>query len=360
MWGAIYATGTLSSALLMFSYGGVVDRYNIKTLTTITFIAFSVFCFMMMTVSSLWVLPIIIFGLRFCGQGFLSHISIVLAGKWFVRNRGKTVAISGMGFSLAEAFYPFLFVSIMATLGWRLSWGLAGVILLIIMFIIRPLLTVERKTSSQELKIFGKQTGMKGRHWKRSEVLKSWVFWALLPAVIAQSMFGTTYFFQQVHLTEFKGWELQTFAAMVPFYTVTSLISLFGVGFLIDKYKTGRVLPFCLLPGVIGFTTAASTNSIMGAALAFSFLGMLQGISTAVAGAFWPEYFGTKYLGSVRAVASSTIVFASALGPLISGILLDNRVNLNIQFYGMAFFLLLFTLGLISITLFAKINDKES
>jgi MFS family permease len=167
-------------------------------------------------------------------------------------------------------------------------------------------------------------------------------------------MFGTTYFFQQVHLAESKNWELRTFVALIPFYTITSLISLFSVGFLIDKYRTTPILPFCLLPGVIGFVLAAGSQSIIGAALAFSLLGILQGMNTAIAGAFWPEYFGTKHLGSIRAVATSAIVFASAIGPLFSGLLLDNQINLNSQFYGMAFFMLLFSGGLIAITLFAK------
>ena len=73
MWGGIYAIGTLSSAILMFRFGGLVDRYNVKTLSTILLISLSAFCFMMMNVSTIWFLPIIIFGLRFCGQGFLSR-----------------------------------------------------------------------------------------------------------------------------------------------------------------------------------------------------------------------------------------------------------------------------------------------
>ena len=52
---------------------------------------------------------------------------------------------------------------------------------------------------------------------------------------------------------------------------------------------------------------------------------------------FGQNIFGTKYLGDVRAIATSFMVIASALGPFISGLMLDNQINLNTQFIMMSF-----------------------
>ena len=51
-----------------------------------------------------------------------------------------------------------------------------------------------------------------GKHWTKSEVLKSWISWPMLIAIMAQSMFGTIFFFQQVTLGIEKGWEINQFA----------------------------------------------------------------------------------------------------------------------------------------------------
>ena len=88
----------------------------------------------------------------------------------------------------------------------------------------------------------------------------------------------------------------------------------------------------------------------------FSLLGIMQGISNSLSGTFWPEYFGTKYLGDVRAIATSFMVIASALGPFISGLMLDNQINLNTQFIMMSSIMSLSTIGLFYLSKKTKKN----
>ena len=44
---------------------------------------------------------------------------------------------------------------------------------------------------------------------------------------------------------------------------------------------------------------------------------------------FWPNYFGTKNLGSIRSLSTSSMVFGTALGPVIVGQLLDLNISYN-------------------------------
>jgi MFS family permease len=62
----------------------------------------------------------------------------------------------------------------------------------------------------------------------------------------------------------------------------------------------------------------------------------MQGAGSAVLGAFWPEYYGTRHLGAIRSVATSLMVFATALGPVITGALIDAGVDYDRQLQGMA------------------------
>ena len=129
MWGIIYATGTLSAATLMLIVGGVADNYRARPLTLTIMALFMLSSLLMATVSSIWLLPIIIFGLRFCGQGMLSHLAMVFAGRWFSKNRGRTIGIASLGLSISEAFFPYLFVFITGIIGWRGSWGIATILI---------------------------------------------------------------------------------------------------------------------------------------------------------------------------------------------------------------------------------------
>ena len=174
-------------------------------------------------------------------------------------------------------------------------------------------------------------------------------------AIVVHSMFLTIFFFQQVTLGIENNWSASQFAILIPFYTFTSIISTFLTGYIIDKFGVRTVLPYYQIPGVLGFLSMIFLKDPIFFVIPFSLLGIMQGISNSLSGTFWPEYFGTKYLGDVRAIATSFMVIASALGPFISGLMLDNQINLNTQFIMMSFVMSLSAIGLI----YLSINTKE-
>ena len=178
-WGLIYSGGTLTSAIAMLCFGGLVDRYKITLNIKIVVVALSFLCLSMTFVNTIWILPVIIFGLRFFGQGMLIHIPAVAIGKWYGKNKGKALSISIMGFSLGEAIFPVIFVSLFIVLGWRNSWIIGMIILLLVLPIILRLLSNERVPNSRDENI-ANQYGMKNKHWTRKDVLKNWVFWAVI------------------------------------------------------------------------------------------------------------------------------------------------------------------------------------
>ena len=58
---------------------------------------------------------------------------------------------------------------------------------------------------------------------------------------------------------------------------------------------------------------------------------MMSFISLGFVGALWAEMYGTVHLGSIRALASSALVAASAIGPGIAGYLIDAGIDLDQQ-----------------------------
>jgi MFS family permease len=344
-WGFIYSGGTLASAIAMLCFGGYVDKYKITLNIKIVIISLSLVCLTMTFVSLVWLLPLIIFGLRFFGQGMLIHIPAVAIGKWYGKNKGKALSLSIMGFSIGEAIFPVIFVSLIMLIGWRNSWLVGTVILLFILPIIIKLLSNERVPNSKQENL-SDQFGMGSKHWKRRDVLKNWVFWAVIIPFLIPPIFSTAFFFNMVHLTEVKNWSLITFTSLFPFYTGMSIITTLASGWMLDKFGVEKILPFYLIPMATGLLIFSYSNTYLTAAIGFGFLGMTQGLAMTIGGTFWPTYYGTKNLGSVRSLSTSTMVFGTAIGPAVVGKLLDIDVNYNFILLGMSVLAVIASLSL--------------
>ena len=69
-------------------------------------------------------------------------------------------------------------------------------------------------------------------------------------------------------------------------------------------------------------------------------LGFSYGMTSTLFGAIWPEVYGTKHLGSLRAVTMSLMVFMSAAGPGLTGWLIDVGIPFAEQLIYMGVFCL--------------------
>ena len=87
------------------------------------------------------------------------------------------------------------------------------------------------------------------------------------------------------------------------------------------------LLPIVLLP-LGAACLVLGTVELQWSAFAFmALLGVSNGLSTTLFGAVWPEIYGLKNLGSIRALIVSASVLASAIGPGLTGYLIDRGVN---------------------------------
>ena len=328
-WGGTYTIGTMMSAALMLWAGALVDKTTVRQGASVVLAMFAMVCVLMSVNQSAILLIFIVFGLRFCGQGMLSHIPMVAAGRWFAARRGRAVAIIALGFSLGEASLPFLFVAISEVIGWRQSWMIAAMLALLLIPIVRLLLRKERTPEGQAEIQTG--AGMDGRHWTRREAVTHWLFWMMVPAFMMLPVFSTALFFQQVHLTETKGWSLVGFVAFIPVASGMTILTMLVTGPAIDRFGTRVFVMIFLLPMVIAFLVFGFGTGMETAGIGFALMGISQGMNAALAGTFWPEFYGTRHLGAIRSVATSFMVFSSALGPGLTGLLIDLGYPFEVQ-----------------------------
>lgn len=348
-WGGVYTVSTTASAAVMFWAGSLTDHFRVRLLALFVFPALAAVCVAMALSSSLLFLLLSVFLLRLLGQGMMSQLAVTAMARWFDARRGLALSIAAMGFAIGQAVLPVLLAGLLVFMDWRLIWSACAALLFAILPIVIWLLKAER--TPQSLAKESPTTGMGGRHWTRGEVIQSPIFWLLLPMLLGPPSWGTALFFQQVHIAEVKGWPLVEYLGLIPLLTVVAVTTTLLSGQLIDRFGSAKLIHIYLLPWILGFAILAGATTLTAAAAAFVVFGVSMGLQATVIAAFWAEFFGTRFIGAIKATSTSIMVFGSAIGPGISGAFIDFGIGFPAQmpwiaaYFSAAFILVLFAVA---------------
>lgn len=345
---------TLASAATLVFLGRVLDRFPISNISLLVIICLAAACVGMSFVNSVAMLVVVLYCLRLFGQGMMTHTSQTAMGKWYSANRGKAISLTSPGHQIGEAILPTAVIGLTAWVGWRQTWLLAAACLVIFALpAIVALMKVER--IPQSLKGSSNEDEINVRHWTVSEVLADTTFWILLIGILGPAFIGTSVFFQQDHIVEIKSWDPKSYVASFIFLAIaTILFTLIGGG-LVDRFNSKILLPTFLLPMGIGCFVLGWGSGIWAIFVFMGLLGWSYGFSSALSGTLWPEIYGTKYLGSVRAICSAAMVFASALGPGLTGLGIDLKFDFQRQLILMGVYCILVSiLMLVAARILAK------
>jgi MFS family permease len=333
-WGLIYMLGTGLSAVVMVFAGGLADRFRVRVLGLGVIALLAMACLAMAFNPWAAALPLVIFALRFTGQGMTSHVATVAMVRWFVAARGRALAVATMGFMTAEALLPISFVWLKTRFEWQHLWIVAALFCLACLPVLHRLLRLER--TPQSAAESSATIGMNGQHWTRAMALRHPLFWALTPAMMFFPAFGTAFWFHQVHFASIKGWDHLALVAIFPLGTLTFGLSTIFYGWAIDRLGAARLLPVYLIPLVFAFSLHAYADTIVWAAVGVILMGMAGGGQATIPSAVWAEFYGTRHLGSIKSAVAAVMVLGSAIGPGLSGWLIDAGIGFEVQLYGFA------------------------
>lgn len=330
-WGAIYTVATLASAATLIFAGTLADRFRVARLAALILIGYAAIAVGMAINDNVYVLVFLIFGLRFCGQGMISHVGITAMARWFRAHRGRAVAIAGLGYSVGEATLPAAAALAEPLIGWRTTWLIVAALLI---FAFLPFITwlARDERSPRGTADSDHHPGRDGHTWTRREVLHHRLFLALMPAVIANSFIGTVIFFQIAHIASTMGWQKLEMTAAYPVYAGTTICVSLLAGWAVDRWGPDRLLPWFLLPVGMGVAFIGPFPGLWSWFVALGLCGMTTGMAHAVWGAYWAEIYGTRHIGGIKAIASSAMVVGSAIGPGVTGLVID----LGVGFAGQA------------------------
>ena len=333
LWGMVYMIGTIGSAALLPWTGGLIDRFVLRRYTLAACLLLVFACAYITTTTGPVTLVLAIFLLRHAGQGLISHISITSMARYFDRERGRAIAFASLGFTVGEAILPIIAVSAIALIGWRWTYGAAAVLVGLtviptVIWLLKGHDTVHSR--SIEVSKTANHTAQRTvRSWTRREVLRHYIFYFLMPGVLAFSMIGTALFFHHLNLADEKGWSHAWITGNYSLFAATTVVTLIVAGTLVDRLTAIRIMPYLLSPLVLAMVTIGLIDSMWGVIPYMLLMGIQSGFYFPVMSALWAELYGVDHIGAIKSLNASAMVLSSAIGPVLMGWLADLGVPLS-------------------------------
>ena len=320
--GSIYASATLCSSLLLIWVGKKIDDVNIFKFAFFVTILLSFACFFFSRITSVFLLFIGIFLMRFSGQGMMSHTASTTISRYFTKTRGRALSISWFGLSSAEFIMPVLMVYLLTIIDWQNLWIIFSITVLIILPIASFLLIKNLNLDSREANDENKKE-VEIKQWKRREVIKDYRFYIISSNMLAMPWIFTGFAVFQSFVQTSKGWGPYVIAQSFMSYSIFSVLTLFLSGFLIDKYSSRKLLIYMNIPLLLSVIVLFFFDTPVTAFVFLGLVGISNGFANILGSSTWAELYGVKYLGSIKALTTALMVFATAFGTALFGYLID-------------------------------------
>ena len=327
--GSIYATATLLSSFLLIWVGKKIDDINIFKFAFFVTLLLSFSCFFFSKISSITFLFVAIFLMRFSGQGMMSHTATTTISRYFTKSRGKALSTGWFGLSTAEFILPVLIVYLLTITSWQNIWISVSILVLIFLPITSFILIKNLNFDSREEV---KDTEHKEKdifQWKRIEVLKDYRFYIICLNMLAMPWIATGVFVYQSFITESKDWGTFVIAQSFMVYSILSVVTLLISGFLIDKFTSRKLLIFMNIPLLLSTLVLIFFDSSMTSFIFLGLIGISNGLANVLGSSTWAEIYGVKHIGSIKALSTALMVFSTAFGTALFGLLIDQGFSIE-------------------------------
>ena len=267
--------------------------------------------------------------MRFAGQGMMSHTATTTISRYFTKSRGKALSTGWFGLSTAEFILPVLIVYLLAIYNWKSIWITISLIVIIFLPISSYFLVRNLNFDSRETQEDKNSLNDKIKDWKRIEVIKDFRFYIICANMLAMPWIATGTFVYQSFILESKNWGPFIIAQSFMAYSILSVITLFLSGFLIDKFTSRRMLIFMNLPLLLSVIVIIYFNHPLTAFIFLGLIGISNGFANVLGSSTWAEIYGVKYIGSIKALTTALMVFATAFGTALFGVLIDRGFSIE-------------------------------
>ena len=147
--------------------------------------------------------------------------------------------------------------------------------------------------------------------------------------MLSMPSIATGVFVYQSFIVSSKNWGPFIMAQSFMAYSVLSVITLSISGFLIDKYTSRKLLIYMNIPLFIASIILYLFDNPFSSFVFMGLIGVTNGFANVLGSSTWAEIYGVRYIGGIKALTTGLMVFATATGTAIFGILIDAGYTIN-------------------------------
>nr|WP_270182526.1 MFS transporter [Alkalihalobacillus sp. CinArs1] len=335
----IYSSATLAAGLLLFIIGRMVDKFGQRRMMLTIGSLLAVACLWNSFVIGPVMLFIGFFMLRLFGQGSMTLVPNTLVPQWFILKRGRALSFMAIGGFLSSAIFPPLNTWLINSFGWENAWRILGAAIVIIFlpvvfFLIRNkpedigllpdnAVSKKRLAKRKEEKMGEEDEEGFETNWTVKEAMRTRAFWLILFCVSIPALVNTGLTFHLFSILGEQGVPDQTAALILSIMAIVGFPVTMASGFILERVNVHIVLGLSFIGQMVFILLLTQVDTYV-LAIVFGVLwGVIGGIERITLNIIWPDYFGRENLGSIKGIATTTMVIGSAFGPLPFGVAYD-------------------------------------
>ena len=347
--GATSLGAILGASLAPFA-GGMVDRLGSRMILVLGGLVVAGACFYLAAPQTLIGFYIAFTFARTADQGLIKIGTSPTVAKWFLRYRGRAIAMVFFGGGLGIIILAPTVQLVIGAWGWRAAWVMLGGLMLVLgvlpsALVIRrqpedlgllvdgasqesslidspptdPALIDPTPASSQDLLSRDEEA-----QWLLRDVLRTPSFWLLLFSLFAVS---TTSAGVTLHLVPYlseKGLSSGSSVTIISIFSASGAAATVMAGFLSERISPRLIIFLGYLLAAIAMSVLIIIDNLAEAYLFAVFQGAANSGINVLAPILMASYYGRASMGSIFGITRAGQVIGFALGALISGVVYDS------------------------------------
>ena len=333
----------MSGGFSSWLVGGIIDRRGARGVLTAAGVIMALCMVALSAVQQPWHFWIA-FGVArgVAASGGQLPVTVSIAS-WFVRKRGRAVGVIGTGQRLGQAVLPLPIVAVIAALSWREAWlVLAGMVVLLLVvpsavfmrrrpedYGLLPDGEVPAEDSDVEVEVAAERIE---ETWTLREAKQSRALWLLMTAQASVVLcLNATNLHMTVHLQDSE-LSLALAATAATIVAVGATLTVLPLGLALERVHVRYMGLGTTAMLVVSMVLLVAVDSFAEAVLFAVVYGVAVGAWTVTSRMLYANYFGRRSFGSIRGFTAPIIVTANPLGPLLAGVIRDQRGSFDLAF----------------------------
>jgi MFS family permease len=327
---SMYSIGTLFAGLAMGVVGNLFDRFGHRIMTTLIAFVFGVACLWMSLVNNAPLLLAGFFLIRLLGQGSMGLSSTTLVPQWFMSKKGQALSFVSLGGTMSSALLPPINNWLIQTYGWRFGWQVWAFLLCTVM---APVALLFIRNSPEEFGLLpdnrldtyalDEKKFLKEENWTLKQAVRTRSFWLIIFCAMVPAAIGTGLIFHQVSIMSQIGLAPENAALVLSMMALVRIPVVLVSGPIADRVPIRYLLVTTTGLFLVSMIILLNADSFLLAVLYGLIFGARMGLQGVVLGVIWPEYYGRRYLSSIRGVTKMADTIGTSLGPFAFGLAYD-------------------------------------